>query len=453
MANITFTNPDAIIQHYRNLPNGIQQKIDQIEDKCYEKLTTHQIKNIVGNLMAKFHSGDYDEHDVHALHVFCEAYIKQRINPPVITEKQVDTPTCKKARLISIFQKHGYRGKGVGVDTEKMKSYLDTPHLYPDGSRASLTDEFGDIIYADDDMVVYQKGDKLTSTIRGSRTSPFDKNFLNDWEYNAKTIFSTQAQAKDLEKYKRQLETMKKIKEKYLETHTEEEWKQNAEILGYSQGGGNGMAIGEELECNTTTFNPHVNALHNLHDAKMEHTIHRTAEDPATLFLAFKRFNDNIKVKTHGSLKNYDNALDSHNLHNFTDWMSPKATYNKIHSSMNKVSTMGSLVRENKLAGLVATFKSSLTPDEYNKVVDHVSVEDLTGDKQALREKVQRIISPQSVETRIHDVGTSAPGNNMPAPIPTDAGNIGANMETVGGTRPAGTPTKPPPVPEIEPVA
>ena len=120
---------------------------------------------------------------------------------------------------------------------------------------------------------------------------------------------------------------------------------------------------------------------------------------------------------------------------------------------MNKISTFNSLVRENKLAGLTAKFRQELTPDEYNHVVDHISVEDLVGDEQALRTKVQKIINPESMETRIHDIGTSAPGNNMPPPLPSEAGNPATGIELHNmPDLPAGRPTQMPPEPRIEPV-
>jgi hypothetical protein len=397
----------------------------------------------VGDLMSKFHSGNYNEMDVHALHVFMQSYIKTRVNPPVITDHKVAGATSRLARLISVQQDYGYR-KGKPVDTERMKSYLETPKFYPDEKEpVSLTKEFGKLLHADSNMASYEKGEDMTVTFRGSRTNAFDPNFAKDWKYNMQTTFSDASTAKHLEKSKTAVDAVKKLLR-------ENPHIKNLKISGYSQGGGLAHHVAEEIaddfpgvKISAETFNAHINMLHNFKDPKCQHTIHRTSEDPATLALGYKAIDPSkIHVHTYGSLKECDNALDSHALRNFTEYDAPRAHYNLMEEAMDRQSVMEGLIREQKIAGLSES-GINITPDQMDSVVDHITVDDLEGSQEALHTKVARIMDP--LTSQVNEVGTEA----MPPPMPSTASNV---RDPPSSTPPMGHPTETPPEPRLEPV-
>ena len=427
MANISFRNPEQIIQAYQDHSDMLNRKVEEMEHNMYDKLTTDDLQKMIGGIINRVRTGDFDEADRHALHLFFEAYIKNRMNPAVITHTNLPNDDVRKARLVEVFQKHGYDGADKPINKARIKDFMETKHAYPgEKDPHSLSEQFGECVEANHDFAVFQKpGEKPVAVFRGSREKLFDPNFVEDWAFNAKAGAGSEATAKATEKYKRVKAELQKVMDKYrlqndkgeakamfegsnkitkedfakrllspeidniknviykdtpeadlekikkamasvekrsvekngedshitkqirekikgVEEHIENVDRLGGaapfkEFIGFSQGGGLAIHYGDEFGVPTTTFNAHINALHNLAETNVRHQVWRTAEDPATLFLAYKKFNDNVKIGTLPSLDNYDNAMDSHRMANFTDLLSGRSKNCKIHRAMNRI--------------------------------------------------------------------------------------------------------------------
>jgi hypothetical protein len=442
MANIQFKDKHSIIDQYDGIPDAVQKKINEIEHSMYDRLSTQKIKKTVARLINKFHKGDYNELDVHALHVFMQSYIKTRVNPPVITDHTLGKDQCQLARLISVHQDHGYR-KGQPVDTERMRSYLDENYMYQDGEVTSLAKKYGRLVHADDDMASYVKNDDMTVTFRGSRTNMFDPNFASDWEYNWKTTMSDSASAKHLETSRRAVASVRKVL-------SENPGVKRLLVSGFSKGGGLAHFVAEELaedfpdvKISAETFNAHINMLHNFKDPKVEHRVNRTDEDPAGTAIGFKEIDPSkVHVHSYSSQKGCNNSADSHDLKkNFCDWNVPRAHYNLAQEALDRNSTLEALIREQKIAGISAT-GLQLSPEQMDQVVDHITSADLEGPETDLQTKVTRMIDPQT--SQINTVGTDA----IPIPEPSMASSVGVPTNR---QMPAGpSPDIPPPATHFE---
>lgn len=237
------------------------------------------------------------------------------------THLSVDMKDVELARLVDVLHKHGYNQDGVNHDeadkaTKKMQKFRDK-------SEKRLEDIFGkyDKELSTNDFSVHTQsmrdGGKTHISFRGSRTKLGDMNTLTDWTTNIGGHLTGRGAVSKLPAITQMESDLEKVQAK-LGKFNDKDY----HFVGYSKGGGTlagALHYGDKYGVGTTTFNPHISDDFDFKNSKVQNTIHRTTEDPATLGISKKDLPKNYKLKSYPSLSRFNNALGAHSSSNFTE--------------------------------------------------------------------------------------------------------------------------------------
>lgn len=125
-------------------------------------------------------------------------------------------------------------------------------------------------------------------------------------------------------------------------------------VSGFSMGGSKAMRIGDFNNVETTVFNPFITPNNLLSSSKNFNpsestTIVRTTGDPASLGLAVTNVGGNVRVKSVNSLKRGFLPFTEHDLSNFTDTISSRASENLFAVHVKNISNLAAKAAEYQL--------------------------------------------------------------------------------------------------------
>jgi len=303
---------------------------------------------------------------------YINEFSKSMLKPDTITDRHLTDEETEGARLLRVHNK-GYIPGQYTLDTDAMKPYLDAELKYRNGTSRSLRSVYGDIDsnLSNEAFSVYSKnGEKPTVVFRGSKTSPKDLKFFDDWKYNVEAIHNP-ANARKQESIIKIEEALDTVKQKYGGF---------SKMIGYSKGGNHAIYYGTREGVPVDAYNPHITFEHDLTNLKAPVKIMRTPLDPASLLLSIKNkgLGKELKIKTIPPLEHNSDPIGAHSDDNFWDDQTPRNRFNELQTKLKANLSMRKLeteLLEVEKAKSSTNFKSYLTKLNAEASQDQVDAE------------------------------------------------------------------------------